>query len=222
MFQDRRDAGRQLAAHVAAALGPVGGRAHPGDPPPIVLGLARGGVPVAAEVAAVLGGPLDVLIARKLGVPWQPELGMGAIAEGGGRVLNEELIREAGVDAASIETVERRERIELERRVDRYRRGRAPLELAGRTVVVVDDGLATGYTAWAAIHAVRERGAARVVLAVPVAPAETVSFLSGVADLVVVVTRPASFMAIGEFYRDFSQTDDDEVISILEAHRTER
>jgi len=217
LFQDRRDAGRQLAQRLITRSGSgLGGLLGP--EPPVVLGLARGGLPVAAEIADALGAPLDVLIARKLGVPWQPELGMGAIAEGGGQVLNESLIRDAGVDAGAIDTVIRREQVELERRVNRYRRGRPPVEIAGRDVIIVDDGLATGYTAWAAILAARERGATRVILAVPVAPADSVARLSAVADAVVVVDQPAAFLAIGEFYRDFSQTDDDEVIAILDAH----
>ena len=218
MFQDRRAAGRQLAQRLASMLEP-GRTGRAPEQRPVVLGLARGGLPVAAEIADALGAPLDVLIARKLGVPWQPELGMGAIAEGGGQVLNEQLIREAGVSATEIDAVVRREQLELERRVNRYRRGRPPLCLAGREVIIVDDGLATGYTAWAAIHAARERGATRVVLAVPVAPADTVDVLSRVADAIVVVDQPATFMAIGAFYRDFSQTDDDEVLAILDAHR---
>jgi len=152
-------------------------------------------------------------------VPWQPELGMGAIAEGGGRVLNQALIRELGVENAAIEEVTRHERGELERRVRRYRGDRKPLEVAGRTVIVVDDGLATGYTAWAAIVALRERGAGRVVLAVPVAPSDSVAVLAGIADRVVAAEQPELFMAIGEFYADFSQTSDDEVNTILAAHQ---
>jgi predicted phosphoribosyltransferase len=212
MFQNRRDAGRQLAKLLTHEFA---GAAEP----PLVVGLARGGLPVAAEVADALGTPLDVLVARKLGLPWQPELGVGAIAEGGPRVLNQALIAEVGLDAAEIDDVTRRETQELERRVARYRGGRPPLPVTGRTVIVVDDGLATGYTARAAIEAVRARGAARVVLAVPVAPVESVERLREVADRVVVVDTPAAFMAIGEFYNDFSQTSDEEVIAILDAHR---
>lgn len=211
MFQDRRDAGRQLAellTHEVTATGP-----------PVIVGLARGGLPVAAEVADALAAPLDVLVARKLGVPWQPELGMGAIAEGGGKMLNAALIAEMGVDAGAVEEVRAREQQELERRVRRYRAGRAPIPVAGRTVILVDDGLATGYTAWAAILALRARGASRVVLAVPVAPPDTVGVLSAVADRVVAVAQPDPFMAIGQFYDDFSQTSDEEVSRILSAHQ---
>jgi putative phosphoribosyl transferase len=219
-FRDRRDAGRRLGELVASALqdetaGPD--RAGTAAAPPVVLGLARGGLPVAAEVARRLGAPLDVIIARKLGVPWQPELGMGAIAEGGGRMLNRALVADLGLDARSVEGVTARETVELERRVRRYRGDRAPLAVAGRTVVLVDDGLATGYTARAAIDAVRRRGAGRVVLAVPVAPAESAAELAGIADRVVVVEQPDPFMAIGAFYEDFDQVTDDEVSAILDA-----
>jgi predicted phosphoribosyltransferase len=173
---------------------------------------------VAAEVADRLGAPLDVIIVRKIGVPWQPELGVGAIAEGGHRVLNEGLIAEVGLDGAAIDEVAAREASELERRMRRYRGDREPIPVSGQTVIVVDDGLATGYTAWAAILAVRARGAARVVLAVPVAPPDTITALVGVADQVVAVRQPAFFMAIGEFYRDFNQATDEDVIRILAAH----
>jgi len=144
---------------------------------------------------------------------------MGAIAEGGGKMLNAALIAEVGVDDRAIEEVSAREQQELERRVRRYRDGRAPVPVAGRTVILVDDGLATGYTAWAAILALRARGASRVVLAVPVAPPDTVGVLSTVADRVVAVAQPDPFMAIGQFYDDFSQTSDEEVSRILSAHQ---
>lgn len=211
MFQDRRHAGQRLAAL-------IGDEAKDGQPP-VVVGLARGGLPVASEVADRLGAPLDVLVARKLGVPWQPELGMGAIAEGGGRVLNDALIAELGVDSRAIEEVVQRELQELERRVRKYRGGRPAIPVAGRTAILVDDGLATGYTAWAGIRALRANGAKRVVLAVPVAPRDTVATLSSVADRLVVVEEPDLFMAIGQFYEDFSQTSDEEVLAMLAAHR---
>lgn len=211
MFRDRHDAGRRLAELVAREL-----MANPpSTAPPVVLGLARGGMPVAAQVSARLGAPLDVLVARKLGTPWQPELGMGAIAEGGGRVLNAALIRELGIDEADLAEVTARETAELERRVRRYRGDRPPLEVRGRTVILVDDGLATGYTARAAIDALRRRGAARVILAVPVAPPESVAELRSVADEVLAVEQPAAFGAIGVFYDDFSQTSDEEVLALL-------
>jgi putative phosphoribosyl transferase len=213
MFKDRRDAGRQLAALVATQVGVREPDA------PVVIGLARGGLPVGAEVADRLGAPLDAMIVRKIGVPWQPELGVGAIAEGGIRVLNDALIAELSLTPEDLDEVVVREQRELERRVARYRGDRQPVSVAGHTAIVVDDGLATGYTAWAAIEALRARGAARVILAVPVAPPDTVATLSKIADRVVAVTQPAFFMAIGEFYRDFAQVSDEDVIAILESHR---
>jgi predicted phosphoribosyltransferase len=213
MFRDRRDAGRQLAPLLATELGARDRGA------PVVIGLARGGLPVAAEVAERLGAPLDVMIVRKIGVPWQPELGVGALAEGGVRVLNDALIAEIGLRTEDIDGVVAREQRELERRVARYRGDRPPVDVTGRTAIVVDDGLATGYTAWAAIEALRARGAARVILAVPVAPPDTVAALARIADRVVAVAQPTDFMAIGEFYRDFSQESDEDVIAILAAHR---
>jgi predicted phosphoribosyltransferase len=174
-------------------------------------------VVVAAEVALRLGAPLDIVVVRKLGCPWQPELGIGAIAEDGIRVLNDELVREVGVNAAELEAVTVRERAELERRVVRYRAGRTRHPVRDRVVIVVDDGLATGYTARAAIASLRAAGARRVVLAVPVAPDQSVAELSRVADEVVVVDTPPFFYAIGAFYADFRQTSDEEVIALLEA-----
>ncbi|MFJ9952243.1 phosphoribosyltransferase family protein [Kitasatospora sp. NPDC091207] len=210
-FTDRTDAGRRLAA----LLG------HLGGPGTVVVALPRGGVPVAAEVAAALGAPLDICVIRKLGVPRQPELGMGAIGEDGVRVLNDQVIRLAGVTPGQLAEVEVRERAELERRARRYRGGRPPADLRGRTVVVVDDGIATGSTARAACRIVRARGAARVVLAVPVAPEEWTDRLAGVADELVCVRTPSPFYAIGEFYDDFSQTGDEEVLRHLADARAE-
>ncbi|MGZ8631054.1 MAG: phosphoribosyltransferase [Actinomycetota bacterium] len=204
-FRDRVDAGRRLAERLAAYRG---GRT-------VVVALPRGGVPVAAEVARALDAPLDVLVVRKLGCPWQPELGMGAIAEGDITVLNEELIARIGADDGMIEAVADRERAELERRIRRYRGDRPPVPVEGRTVTLVDDGIATGSTARAAIDVLRRRGASRVVLAVPVAPQEAVVSLGAVADEVVAVEVPRMFMAIGQFYDDFSQTRDDEVAELL-------
>ena len=180
---------------------------------PVIVG-SRGGVPVAAQVAKALGGPRRPC-GRKLGYPWQPELGMGAIGEGDISVLNEELIARIGVDAETIRAVEDRERVELERRVRRYRGDRPPLPVEGRTVILVDDGIATGSTAHAAIDVLRRRGAARVVLAAPVAPPEAVDTLGRVADAVVTVRTPRLLMAIGQFYDDFSQTADEEVAELL-------
>ncbi|MFI2606679.1 phosphoribosyltransferase family protein [Kitasatospora sp. NPDC018619] len=208
-FSDRTDAGRRLAARLG----------HLGGPDTVVVALPRGGVPVAAEVAAALGAPLDICVIRKLGVPRQPELGMGAIGEDGVRVLNEQVIRLASVTDRQLAEVERSERAELARRARRYRGDRPPTDLRGRTVVVVDDGIATGSTARAACRIVRERGAARVVLAVPVAPTDWAERLEEVADELVCVDTPSPFYAIGEFYADFSQTEDAEVLRLLAAAR---
>lgn len=206
LFDDRLDAGRRLAHRLTHLHGDC-----------VVVGLPRGGVPVAAEVAASLDAPLDVIVVRKLGVPSQPELGMGAIGEGGVRIVNEDIVRETGVRLEELDAVERRERAELERRVDRYRGGRAAVALAGRTVVVVDDGIATGSTARAACAVVRALGATRVVLAVPVAPPRWAEELGDAADELVCVATPEPFRAIGPWYRDFTQTSDDEVVTALAA-----
>jgi putative phosphoribosyl transferase len=203
-FADRRDAGRRLAERLTFLRG--------GDV--VVLGLPRGGVPVAFEVARVLGAPLDVILVRKLGVPYQPELAMGAIGEGGVRVINDEVLRLTGVKPARLAEVEQRERVELERRARRYRGDRPAVELVGRTAVVVDDGIATGSTARAACAVARAHGAARVVLAVPVAPPSAVQELGREVEVVSVET-PEHLWAIGEWYRDFSQTSDEEVAGLL-------
>jgi predicted phosphoribosyltransferase len=205
-FRDREDAGHRLAARVAEL--------ELDDP--VVLALPRGGVPVAAQVARVLGAPLDVILVRKLGVPSQPELAMGALGEEGVRVLDRNLVARARVREAQLADVERRERDELARRARTYRGDRDPLPITGRTVVIVDDGLATGATARAAIGVARARGAGRVVLAVPVAPPETVAALRADADSVVSVETPAAMAAIGQWYDDFSQTSDAEVVAHLE------
>jgi putative phosphoribosyl transferase len=186
---------------------------------PVVVGLPRGGVPVAYEVAQALGAPLDVVVVRKLGVPFQPELAMGAIAEGGVRVLVPRIVHAARVTEAELTFAERREGTELLRRSRRYRDGAAPLDLTGRTVVVVDDGLATGATARAAIASVRARGARHVVLAVPVGATESVDLLAQEADEVVCVETHDDFLAVGEWYDDFSATSDDEVVTLLDAAR---
>ncbi|MFF5760948.1 phosphoribosyltransferase family protein [Streptomyces tanashiensis] len=211
-FSDRTDAGRQLAARLDHLKG------HD----VVVLGLPRGGVPVAAEVADTLDAPLDICLVRKLGVPHQPELAMGALGEGGVRVLNERVLRETRVGDRDLAAVEERELAELDQRALRYRGSRASVPLDGRTVVVVDDGLATGATALAACRVVRARGAARIVLAVPVAPRGWTARLGGEADETVSVHAPELFFAIGQFYRDFSQTPDAEVIACLERNRAAR
>ncbi|MFB6625167.1 phosphoribosyltransferase family protein [Streptomyces sp. NPDC056374] len=208
-FSDRTDAGRQLAAR----LGHLKGHDV------VVLGLPRGGVPVAAEVADALDAPLDICLIRKLGVPQQPELAMGALGEGGVRVVNERVLHEAGVGARDLAAVEEREHLVLDQRARRYRGSRPSVPLEGRTVLVVDDGLATGATALAACRVVRARGAARIVLAVPVAPRRWTARLGGEADETVSVYAPEVFSAIGQFYRDFTQTPDAEVVACLDRIR---
>lgn len=207
MFVDRHDAGRKLGEEVARL----------DLDRPVVCALPRGGVPVGAEVAEAIGAPLDVLVVRKLGFPGQPELGMGAIAEGGVRILNERLLRQLGVSPEDVESVASAEQRELERRVAAYRGGRPAQDVADRTVVLVDDGIATGYTVRTAISVLRERRAARVVLAAPVAAPETVAELEQVADDVVCLEMPRRLLAIGAHYEDFRQTSDEEVRALLGA-----
>jgi putative phosphoribosyl transferase len=207
MFRNRREAGRALAA----ALDDLRGA-----PDVLVVGLPRGGVPVADEVAVGLSAPLDVIVVRKLGLPVQPELAMGAIGEGGVRVINQDVVALARISPGAIDTVERRERAELERRAERFRAGGRRHPLAGRTVVIVDDGIATGSTARAACQVAGAAGARRIVLAVPVAPGDWVARLEDVADELVAVETPAGFSAVGQFYVDFSATTDEEVVEILE------
>ncbi len=204
MFRNRVDAGRRLAARLRHLRGDV-----------VVVGLPRGGVPVAAEVARALNAPLDVIVVRKLGVPFHPELGMGAIGEDGIRVLDHEIIGLARITGDELAAVETQERAELVRRAGRFRAGRARVPLAGRVVVVVDDGIATGSTARAACEVARAEGACRVVLAVPVAPRDWTARLAGAADEFVCVDTPEPFFGVGQFYADFAQTTDDEVIACL-------
>jgi putative phosphoribosyl transferase len=206
VFADRATAGRSLAERLEYLRGQD----------MVVLGLPRGGVPVAFEVAEALDAPLDVIVVRKLGVPFQPELAMGAIGEESVRVFDDWVLAHAGVTEEELRTVERRERVQLEARVARLRRGRGRIDLKDRIAVIVDDGIATGSTARVACEVARHLGAARVVLGVPVAPAETVGELTG-ADEVVCVWVPSVFMAVGCHYRDFSPTSDEEVIVLLDA-----
>lgn len=210
MFLDRRDAGRRLAK----ALDPFAGARNV-----LVLGLPRGGVPVAAEVAQALGAELDVLVVRKLGLPWQPELAMGALASGGALVLNQEVLQSSGVADADFQTVLARERAELVRRERLFRGDRPHIDVAGRTVIIVDDGVATGATLRAGLAAMRMLKPARLVAAVPVAPPDTLLRLRHEADEVVCLYSPSSFHAVGAAYRDFAQTNDAEVRTVLEAGR---
>lgn len=204
-FTNRLEAGRRLGARLEYLRGQD----------VVVLGLPRGGVPVAAEVAAALDAPLDVCLVRKLGVPYQPELGMGAIGEDGVRVINQEVLRGTGVSAEDLARVEERERRVLGQRAARYRGAAPAVSVAGRTAVVVDDGVATGSTARAACRTVRARGAARIVLAVPVAPRDFARRLGGDADELVCLDTPWHFAAVGQFYADFAQVGDEEVTACL-------
>ncbi|WP_182909317.1 phosphoribosyltransferase family protein [Microbispora sp. H13382] len=206
MFLDRHDAGVRLAEEM---------RRRAGAEDVVVLGLPRGGVPVAYEVAQTLGAPLDVIVVRKLGVPYQPELGFGAVGEGGVGVVNRDVVRLAHLSQAEMSAVEERERAEVERRARRFRGHRPPVDLAGRTVIVVDDGIATGGTARAACQVARARGASRLVLAVPVGARETVESLREDADEVICLDVPDHLYAIGFWYHDFSQTTDEQVVELL-------
>jgi putative phosphoribosyl transferase len=206
VFRDRVDAGRQLAERLAFLRGQD----------VVVLGLPRGGVPVAFEVAAALNAPLDVVVVRKLGVPFQPELAMGAIGEGGARVLDADVCRRARISEDDLRSVQRREREELDARAARYRRGRERVEVTGRVAVVVDDGIATGSTARVACEVARQLGAARVVLAVPVGPSRTLREFPA-ADEVVCISAVSRFLAVGYHYLDFSPTSDEQVIVLLDA-----
>jgi len=210
IFADRADAGRALATALESRRGAAD---------TIVLGLPRGGVPVACEVAAALALPLDVLVVRKLGLPWQPELAMGAIASGGALVLNDEVVRHLGGRDDAFEAVRAREQAELERRERDFRGNRPPLDMRNRTGILVDDGLATGATMEAAVRSLQALGARHVVVAVPVASPEARDRIAAVADEVVCLATPMLFSAVGQWYRDFGQTSDDEVRDLLaQAH----
>jgi putative phosphoribosyl transferase len=206
IYADRREAGAALAAE----LGRYRGRSDV-----VVLALPRGGVPVAYEVARSLQVPLDVFVVRKLGAPGHRELAMGAIASGGVRVMNRDVIAWYGISPAAIEATAREELAELERREHAYREDRKSLEVRGRTVLLVDDGLATGSTMKAAVQAIRQRGPARIVVAVPVGAPQTCSELQELADEVVCARMPEDFAAVGQWYADFSQTSDAEVRELL-------
>jgi len=210
LFRDRAEAGRRLAERL---------RHYAGRPDVVVLALPRGGVPVASEVARELGAPLDVFLVRKLGFPGQEELAMGAIASGGLRVLNRSLLRRLHVPEETVNAVAAREFCELERRERAYRGTRPPRPVRGRTVILVDDGLATGATMHAAAAALRGQDPARIVVAVPVAAASSCDEFGDVVDEVVCAESPEPFVAVGQCYDDFSQTTDEEVRRLLELSR---
>jgi putative phosphoribosyl transferase len=208
LFGDRVDAGRRLADRLLD----VGGLEGDGV---LVLGLPRGGVPVAAEVGRILGAPLDVIIVRKLGVPSEPELAMGALGEDGVRVDNDVVMASAALGGSEVAAIVQRERAEVVLRALRYREGRPRRDWQGRCAVIVDDGIATGSTARAACRVARAHGAARVVLAVPVAPRGAIAALQAECDDMVTVVSPEHFYAVGEWYDDFSPTSDIEVVELL-------
>jgi putative phosphoribosyl transferase len=208
-FLDRAEAGKRLASLLTGQLMIDRGAGT------VVLGLPRGGIPVAYEIARALDAPLDVILVRKIGLPAQPELAMGAIGEDGVRVVNDDVVDAEHVSDLEFAAVEERERAELGRRAERYRAGLPRVPLTGKTAIVVDDGIATGSTARAACQVARAHGAARVVLAVPVAPPASIGALASVADEVVCVEEPEPFLAIGQWYQDFAQTGDEEVVDLL-------
>lgn len=212
LYADRRQAGRELASRVAAQVR--------GEP--LVLALPRGGVPVAYEVALALKAPLDVYIVRKLGVPGHEELGMGALAEDGTRLLNQAIIEDLGVPMSVVQAVTAAQKKEIRRRERAYRQGAPAAEVAGRCVVLVDDGLATGYTMRAAAEALRRRRPSRLIAAAPVGAEEACAEMEKLCDVVVIPQRPSPFMAVGTWYDDFTQTTDDEVTQLLAASREQR
>jgi putative phosphoribosyl transferase len=211
MFKNRKDAGRKLAARLLKYR----------DEHPVVLALPRGGVPVAYEVARALDAPLDIVVVRKLGAPGQPELGVGAVADGDHpqSVLNEEVVRALDVSDDYLNREVALELQEIRRRQELYRSGRAPEPIEGRTAIVIDDGIATGGSVRAALRGVRRSDPKRLVLAVPVAPPDTVESLQPEVDELVCLSMPFFFHAVGQFYEDFSQTTDEEVVELLEAAR---
>ena len=207
IFKDRRDAGRKLAEYLTQ---------YANRPDVVILALPRGGVPVAFEVARALNAPLDIFLVRKLGLPGHEELAMGAIASGGLRVLNEDIVGALNIPDAVVEAVARRERAELERRERAYRGDRPPLDVRGKTVILVDDGLATGSNMRAAVAGLRARQPAQIVVAVPTAAPETCEAFENEVDDVVCAVTPQPFFSVGTWYEDFSQTSDEEVRRLLE------
>ncbi|HWP43652.1 MAG TPA: phosphoribosyltransferase [Blastocatellia bacterium] len=208
LFRDRAEAGRLLGEEL---------KAYAGRPDVIVLGLPRGGVPVAFEVARALNAPLDLFLVRKLGVPGHEELAMGAIASGGVRVLNQDVVQYLGIPDSVIDAVASREQQELERREVSYRGDRPPLDVRGRCVILVDDGLATGSTMRAAVRAIKQQQPARVVVAVPTASSQTCDEFRSEVDEIICARMPEPFYAVGMWYEDFSQTTDEEVKGLLES-----
>ena len=207
LYRNRNDAGRQLAARLASFRGSD----------PVVLALPRGGVPIGAEIARALDAPLDIVLVRKIGVPFQPELALGAIVDGEEPelLIDNQLMTMLAIPERYVEQQRLRQLKEIERRRRLYLEGRPPAPVAGRTAIVVDDGIATGYTMRAALRAIRRRGPARLVLAVPVAPPETIAALAAEVDEIVCLSTPEYFGAIGQFYADFRQIDDAEVVALL-------
>ena len=206
-FRNRRDAGRRLSERLRElAL-----------TDPVVLALPRGGVPVAYEVALALDAPLDVIVARKIGAPMQPELGVGALAEGGVTIFDERTLQLLGLTAGDVASTIERETAELHRRVRLYRGDRPPVDVEGRSVLVIDDGLATGVSARAALRSVRARNPGRLILAVPVGPGDAEQLIAPDADNVVVLQSPARLTAVGQWYDDFTQTPDENVLALLSA-----
>ena len=208
-FADRHEAGAARGALL---------KHHAGKPGVVVLALPRGGVPVGFEVAEALGAALDIFLVRKLGMPGHPEFAMGAIASGGIRVLSDDVVQMYGVSAEAIERVARAEQAELERREREYRQNHPAVDLAGKTVILVDDGLATGSTMRAAVEAVRRHGPARVIVAAPVGAPSTCADFRAIADEIVCAQTPEPFSAVGLWYQDFPQTTDEEVRDLLRTH----
>jgi len=209
IFRDRVDAGRRLAKELRFLQ----------DKDLVVLGLPRGGVPVAYEVAKELAAPLDVIVVRKLGVPWQPELAMGAVGEGGANFINEEIVRLAKVSVADFTAIASQESAEVERRATRFRGSREAINLKGRTALIVDDGIATGATALAACKVAHLLGAEKVIVASPIGAADSIERIKNFADQVICLEIPRSLLAVGEWYEDFSPTSDQQVIDLLQESR---